>query len=162
MNNVGEFNTLVEEVIEFSKSYGQFSLEKEGVDNIQVIHDYDKAEYLAYEEIYGEEEYSWKDIRELKMSDVWEQYYDLADVEKPRDLEEIVEVIAENVRERLGDHDNFFEDIVADLNNCAISRAVNGTKNNFFESIFKLYRSGYLPCGWYGDYPNGTIVAYRD
>lgn len=58
MNNVGEFNTLVEEVIEFSKSYDQFSLETEGVDKIQVIHDHHKAEYLAYEEVYGEEEYS--------------------------------------------------------------------------------------------------------
>lgn len=95
------------------------------------------------------------------MSEVWEQYYDLADVEKPRDLEEIVEVIAEHLQQSLKDYDNFFEDIVADLNNCAISIAVNGTKNNFFESIFKLYRSGYLPCGWYGDYSNGGIVVYK-
>lgn len=161
MNNGGKFNTLVEEVIELSKNYGQVSLEKEDVDKIQVIYDYGKAEYLAYEEVYGEEEYSWKDIRELEMSDVWERYYDLTDVEKTRELEEIVEVIAENLRQRLEGYDAFFEDIVADLNNCAISRAVNGTENNFFESIFKLHRSGYLPCGWSGDYPDGGIIAYR-
>lgn len=82
MNNGGKFNTLVEEVIELSKNYGQVSLEKEDVDKIQVIYDYGKAEYLAYEEVYGEEEYSWKDIRELKMSDVWERYYDLTDAKK--------------------------------------------------------------------------------
>ncbi|MCM3152511.1 hypothetical protein [Priestia megaterium] len=45
--------------------------------------------------------------------------------------------------------------------NCVISRAVNGTKNNFFESIFKLHRSGYLSYGWCGDYPDGGIIAYR-
>ncbi|MCQ9283586.1 MULTISPECIES: hypothetical protein [Priestia] len=161
MNNGGKFNTLVEEVIELSKNYGQVSLEKEDVDKIQVIYDYGKAEYLAYEEVYGEEEYSWKDIRELEMSDVWERYYDLTDAEKTRELEEIVEVIAENLRQSLEGYDAFFEDIVADLNNCAISRAVNGTENNFFESIFKLHRSGYLPCGWSGDYPDGGIIAYR-
>ncbi|AKP77762.1 hypothetical protein M3592_11360 [Priestia aryabhattai] len=161
MNNGGKFNTLVEEVIELSKNYGQVSLEKEDVDKIQVIYDYGKAEYLAYEEVYGEEEYSWKDIRELEMSDVWERYYDLTDAEKTRELEEIVEVIAENLRQSLEGYDAFFEDIVADLNNCAISRAVNGTENNFFESIFKLHRSEYLPCGWSGDYPDGGIIAYR-
>ncbi|MBE2978194.1 hypothetical protein [Priestia megaterium] len=161
MNNFGKFNDLVEEVIEFSKNYGQFSLEKDEVDKIQVTQDYDKAEYLAYEEVYGEEEYTWKDIRELEMSDVWEQYYDLADGEKPQELESILEAIAENLRESLEDYDDFFEDIVADLNNCAISRAVNGTNNKFFESIFKLYRSGYLPCGWHGDYPKGNIIAYK-
>ncbi|WP_176343922.1 hypothetical protein [Priestia aryabhattai] len=161
MNNGGKFNTLVEEVIELSKNYGQVSLEKEDVDKIQVIYDYGKAEYLAYEEVYGEEEYSWKDIRELEMSDVWERYYDLTDAEKTCELEEIVEVIAENLRQSLEGYDAFFEDIVADLNNCAISRAVNGTENNFFESIFKLHRSGYLPCGWSGDYPDGGIIAYR-
>ncbi|WP_432807635.1 hypothetical protein [Priestia aryabhattai] len=77
------------------------------------------------------------------------------------DLQEIVEDIAENVRESQGDHYNFFEDIVADLNNFTISRAVNDTKNNFFENICKVYGSGYLPCGWYGDYPNGGIIAYK-
>jgi len=104
---------------------------------------------------------AWKDIRELKMSDVWERYYDLTDAEKPRELEGIVEVIAGNLRQSLQGYDAFFEDIVADLNNCAVSRAVNGTKNNFFEIIFKLHRSGYLPCGWCGDYLDGGIIAYR-
>ncbi|MEK1832120.1 hypothetical protein AAAC51_34195 [Priestia megaterium] len=43
------------------------------------------------------------------MSDVWERYYDLTDAEKPRELEEIVKVIAENLRQSVKDYDAFLK-----------------------------------------------------
>lgn len=33
-------------------------------------------------------------------------------------------------------------DIVADLSNCAINRAINGKTSSFFEDIFKAYQYG--------------------
>jgi hypothetical protein len=38
---------------------------------------------LAYEEVYGEDEYTWKDIREMEMSEVWGRFYELEDNQKP-------------------------------------------------------------------------------
>jgi hypothetical protein len=50
---------------------------------------------------------------------------------------------------------------VTDLWYCAENRAFNGSTDNFWERLFRLYRQGVWPCGWRGVYPGpGKFVAY--
>ncbi len=30
----------------------------------------------------------------------------------------------------------------------------------FFHELFMVYESGHLPCGWHGEWPNGSLVVY--
>ncbi len=70
----GIYSDLIEEVILFSRNL-QIKEKDNTVNRIKIICDLKEAEYLAYEEVYGEDKYDWKDIRELEMSEVWGQYY---------------------------------------------------------------------------------------
>lgn len=29
--------------------------------------------------------------------------------------------------------------------------------SDFYTKMFKIYFAGHLPCGWFGEYPNGRI-----
>ncbi|EPC8418189.1 hypothetical protein EXW45_17160 [Bacillus wiedmannii] len=158
--NYGEFNNLVEEVIQFSKKF-QSELTNNISNEIVIINDIKKAEHLAYDELFGEDEYNWKDIRELEMSAVWGIYYAMPENEKPKGLEELLEIIADNVRRSSFKYSIFYNDVVADLTNCAINRAINGKSSSFFEELFEIYQLGAFPCGWNGDYPEGKIVAFK-
>ncbi|KYD06490.1 hypothetical protein [Bacillus atrophaeus] len=158
--NFGQNHNLVEEVIDFSKSFKP--IKSDHISNFtKIINDKEKAEYLAYEEVYGEDEYTWRDIREIEMSEVWERFYELEDDQKPKNIDALLNIFAENIRSASTDFNPFFEDIVADLNNCAINRAINGNTDNFFEKVFEIYKAGYFPCGWNGDYPNGGFIALK-
>ncbi|MDA2729846.1 hypothetical protein PDR34_08560 [Bacillus cereus] len=158
--NYGVFNNLVEEVIQFSKKF-QRELTNNISNEIVIINDIKKAEHLAYDETFGEDEYNWKDIRELEMSEVWGIYYAMSENEKPKGLEELLEIIADNVRKSSFKYSIFYNDVVADLTNCAINRAINGKSSSFFEELFEIYQLGAFPCGWNGDYPEGKIVAFK-
>ncbi|MFP3339623.1 hypothetical protein R0J91_16715, partial [Micrococcus sp. SIMBA_131] len=74
-------------------------------------------------------------------------------------LEQILPIISQNVREQeMNKH--FFHDVVADLHNCAVNRAINGKASSFMNDLFEVYQIGAFPCGWEGHYPEGKIVAY--
>ncbi|BCB04106.1 hypothetical protein [Bacillus sp. KH172YL63] len=156
----GVYNHLVEEVIRFSENF-----QSETTNNISnetvIINDIKKAEHLAYDEIFGEDEYNWKDIRELEMSEVWGIYYAMSESEKPKGLEGLLGIIADNVRKSSFKYSIFYDDVVADLTNCAINRAINGKNSSFFEELFDVYKLGAFPCGWKGDYPEGEIIAFK-
>jgi hypothetical protein len=58
--------------------------------------------------------------------------------------------------------DQIAHNAVTDLWYCAENRAFNGRTGNFWEQLFRLYRSGVWPCGWRGVYPGpGKFLAYR-
>ncbi|MEB3052707.1 hypothetical protein [Bacillus pseudomycoides] len=140
-------------VIQFSKSIqGEFTHNIS--DKVVIINDIKKAEHFAYDE------YSWKGIRELEMSEVWCSYYAMSENEKPKGLEELLEIIDDNVRKSPFKYSIFYNDVVAGLTNCAINR-VNGKSNSFFEELVDIYKFGAFPCGWDGNYPEGKIVAYK-
>lgn len=40
-------------------------------------------------------------------------------------------------------------------------RVLEGKADTFFERQFALYRAGWLPCGWEGEYPEGRFKAFR-
>ncbi|KAF6604449.1 hypothetical protein, partial [Bacillus sp. EKM417B] len=102
--------------------------------------DEEKAKYYAYEDVIGEDEYAWKDIKENEMSEVWGKFYKLNDDQKPQNLDMLLKIFSENVRSATTEFNTFLEEIVADLNNCAINRAVSGKTDNFFEKLFKIYK----------------------
>ncbi|MFH6992958.1 hypothetical protein [Flavobacterium sp. FlaQc-48] len=37
----------------------------------------------------------------------------------------------------------------------------NLSSNLFFYDLYNAYKSGYLPCGWKGDYPEGDLIVYQ-
>lgn len=95
--NFGKYHNLVEEVVEFSKTFKPIN--SVNVSNFtQIINDQEKAEYLAYEEVYGEDEYTWKDIREIEMSEVWERFYELEDNQKPENIDALLDIFSESIR----------------------------------------------------------------
>lgn len=160
--NYGAHSKLVEEVIQFSRTLQCASPSLHLLNEIDVINEIERAEFLAYEEVFGEDEYTWKDIRELEMSEVWGGYYNLSEDGKTLELDGLLDIIAGNVRKSENVLSDFFDDVVADLKNCAVNRAINGKTNNFFDKIFEIYKASGFPCGWSGDYPDpeGRIIAY--
>jgi hypothetical protein len=54
------------------------------------------------------------------------------------------------------------ETAVSDFMHCAGNRAINGMTDNFWESLFQVYRLGLWPCGWIGTWPApGGFLAWR-
>lgn len=33
-------------------------------------------------------------------------------------------------------------------------------RSDFYEQLLRCYRSGHLPCGWSGEYPDGQLLSY--
>lgn len=152
---------LVEEVIQISSSMQSIN-NTNLPENVMIINQYEEAIRLAYDEVYGEDEYTWADIRQLEMGKVRGKLYKLDPLQKPGNLDELTPVISNGLRQTIPeDYSDFFENITVDLRNCAINRAINGDGENFYEQIFKIYKSGGFPCGWDGEYPEeGKIIAF--
>jgi len=51
------------------------------------------------------------------------------------------------------------EIILEDLLYCAQWRVAFGIKDGFWETIFQIYKSGGMPIGWSGKYPEGKLMA---
>lgn len=162
---IGENTDLVTEVLDFVdsgmllKPSGQFASESE------VITDLEVAKKYAWDEVYGEEEFTWADLRSEKMSEVWEVIY--SDDEKyskvDSKLSGILDEISYVIRSRLDQsHKELLDDIVSDIKGCLFSRAVQGKDNEFFENILSIYLKGGWPCGWKGKWPIGDVLIYRE
>ncbi|KOP64766.1 hypothetical protein AMS62_05470 [Bacillus sp. FJAT-18019] len=154
-------NRLVEEVIQFANSMQDIQKTKRP-NNIVFINEYEEAKRLVINEVFGEDEYTWSDIRQLEIGKVKGKLYKLDSSQKPSGLDEVTSIIADGLRNQITDsYSDFFEYVVVDLRNCAINRAINGESENFYEQIFKIYKAGGFPCGWDGDYPEeGKLIAY--
>ncbi|MFC7393457.1 hypothetical protein [Scopulibacillus cellulosilyticus] len=153
----------MEEVIEYIKNG---NLLKQSVPHllksVEIVDTLDKAKRFAWEEVYGDEELLWTDIRELEMAEVDAVSYEKENFEEEMDnLDKLLDTFTKILKVRLkGPYQELLDDIVADLHNCAINRALNGKQNNFFEHLFEIYKAGGWPCGWYGNYPEGSVIAY--
>jgi hypothetical protein len=154
---------LVEEVIEFANSM-QNSLKTKIPEDHIIINNISEAKKLSVIGVFGEDEYTWSDIRQLEMGEVRGKIYKLDDSQKPEGLDEITERISGGLRNHIPDWlSPFFENVTVDLRNCAINRSINGKEANFYEQIYSIYKAGGFPCGWSGNYPeDGTIIAYYE
>ncbi|MEW4370455.1 hypothetical protein [Paenibacillus kandeliae] len=157
----GKNQVLVEEVIDVARKMNH-AVSVEKPKGIVITNEYSDIEKYAFDELYGEDEYTWSDIRQLENSEVKGKLYELDAESKPEGLEDLTEVIADILRESIPEeYSAFFENVVVDLKNCAINRAVNGKVDTFYETILQIYKSGGFPCGWQGNYPDeGQIIAY--
>ena len=66
-------------------------------------------------------------------------------------------------RERSGlNEENGLDEEIADMVKrdlcwAAVERALD--RKEFFTALLEIYRSGYFPCGWDGEYPNGRAAV---
>lgn len=152
---------LIEEVIQVADSM-QDTLKSEALGNIEIMTDINEAKQSAFNDTFGEDEYTWSDIRQIEIGKIKGKLFKLGPDQKPNNLEKLTEDISKGLRNSLPNSlSNFFENVVVDLRNCAINRAINGHSNNFYEQIFSIYKAGGFPCGWKGEYPSsGKIIAY--
>ncbi|MFP3846016.1 hypothetical protein [Priestia filamentosa] len=157
----GVYTELVNEVIKFAHSMKD-ARPLAIPQGVSVIHNIDEAKRFAFNGVFGEEEYTWADMRQKEMGKIRGKLYKLDSIQKPQGLERMGEEIAEGLRNKIPDaYQNFFEEILVDIRNCAINRVINGESDNFYEKIFCVYKAGGFPCGWKGDYPEkGELIAY--
>ena len=161
--NFGDKTDLVTEVLDFitSGNFLNMSESKDANDTL-VLTDFQTAKDYAFNKYYGDEEYTWSDICADESSKVWGEIFKHSDTEN---LQNVFSVILHNIDNSIKNqikspYDELRDDLVDDLSNCINSRAVQGTKNKFYEQIFSAYKSGGWPCGWDGDWPNGRLVVY--
>ena len=155
---------MVEEIIKSVKEMKLYKKNSTNIENVLVINDYEKAKFLAYDNLEykmnSEDGYSWVDIRELVMSKVNEDKYSMENYKefnkKIDDFESLIRKdlkIAKEYRET-------WDDAYADIVNCAICRAIYGQNDSLFEKLYNVYKSGGWPCGWEGNFPEGKLIAF--
>lgn len=162
---LAENSNLVNEVIDFVNSGLLLSSVKQVVLEDAQIADLDTAKKYAWVQVYGEESFTWSDLRSEKMSEVWDMVYEGGEKYSEMDikLSELLDELSNSVQKQLSPkHRELLDDIVSDLKCCLYSRAVQGKTNDFFEGIFSTYLKGGWPCGWAGDWPRGHLLVYRD
>lgn len=153
---------LLEETKEQIKSMNFFKDNiKIDEEEYEIIHDFEQALENAFDRYdfeYGDGDgYTWVDILEGNMAEVWkviyqyDNYAELSAVVRGVCIHDELEHIEYTI-----DDDSVQEEIGAELELCARSRFVCGKDNKFFESLFNVYKLGGWPCGW----NNGKMIVY--
>ncbi len=66
--------------------------------------------------------------------------------------------IAENhLENEIGLENEMMDMVKRDVSWACIERVLN--IQGFFTTLLNIYRNGYFPCSWIGDYPNGQVVV---
>lgn len=127
-----------------------------------VIRDLSQAKKNAWEEVYGDDELTWADIRSKRMSAIWREVYKNENHRKmSEELERNIGEVDVAIRKNLGAaFRDLLDDVCADFRGCLYCRAFAVTGEMFFEDIFRAYRSGGWPCGWSGPYPGGSVLVF--
>ena len=125
--------------------------------------DIDLAARYAFEYVYGEDEFTYPDIKSLEMRSVWAQVYSDEGFKNLEDnVKKLIDELSLNLAKKLRSSqiEAIGEEVIADMQNIIYSRAVFGKENSFWESLFQTYQSGLLPCGWKGEYPKGSLTTF--
>lgn len=153
---------LVREVMVIARSGKLLRRQHEYEHSQAVVVDIQRARSLAWEEVYGPEERTWSDIRELEMAQVRARTY--SDQQAMRLAEAAsthsTTLLSALRRNMSRDYADLLDDVHSDLYNCIVARAVGGRDFHFFEALLAVYSNGGWPCGWNGEYPAGRIAAY--
>jgi hypothetical protein len=164
--NFGTHSTLVEEILstiehgEILSGHGPVS-----EPGALVIHDFDEAKRYAWSRpIAGDESSTWNDLREDEVAPFHamphehpesKTAYDATDGLLPR----LLALLGAKLSIVYGE---LLDDVAADLQHCAMYRALHGlVPDSFWERIWRMYSTGAWPCGWEGDYPTGRIVIFQ-
>jgi len=163
----GKNSDKVQEVIDLVCSGQILSVTPAVTDTSLVIeNDFNRAVYKSrtqdIEEDEDEDKLTWKDVRSAELRKVYAKMYKLSDfgaVEK--ELTELPTAFFKCLRRKLPkQYDEIMDEIIGDLYACAFARAVDEAGSPFFERLLNIYQSGGWPCGWEGQYPEGTLVVY--
>ncbi|HET9954527.1 MAG TPA: hypothetical protein VFQ61_08480 [Polyangiaceae bacterium] len=133
------------------------------LDSVRVEKNWARAQFFAWSATYGEDEFTWTDLRQLERSNIEEAIYERPDESALREALAKDEAILLQRLQQLQQVQklDILDDVYADLRNCLAQRAVFGTGEGFFEELFRVYASGGWPCGWEGPYPDsGKLIAY--
>lgn len=155
---------LVDDVIQFAESGGLLrpSAPITG-DRLHLVEDFAEACEYAYHRYLtdAEDALNWTDLREHQVSET--HAATAGDLGELRDQGyERYDQLWELVHPRIPElYESIVDDVVADLSNCAYSRAVFGAGDRLFDRIWDAYRQGGWPCGWIGAYPEGELVVFR-
>src|SRR5262245_35756425 len=133
----GLHSEAVQETLDFAKTGDLLQASKRPESSPLVVRDLGVARRMAWEDRYGDEELLWTDIREREMSLVKGATYSRPEFGAIKEkLSSELKVLVTCIKRRLDKaHADFLDDMVADLWNCALNRAVNGVSENFFEHI---------------------------
>jgi hypothetical protein len=151
----------INEVVDFARS-GPLLRPVGGASGVRTITDFEQAKHLCWDEVFGDEEYTWTDLRERQMSKVHGIGYQIGGYRDERgELDSFLGIILNSFDDRVDEkYRDIFDDVTADLCNCLESRAIQGNAPGFFEILFEVYRQGLWPCGWEGNFPDGRPIAY--
>ncbi|MEK4213990.1 MULTISPECIES: cytoplasmic protein [Bacillus] len=161
----GENTKLVEEVIEYIQKRSLFDRDDiklhELLHDIEMIHDFNKAQELAWSQDLDVTQIVWDDMKSDESAKLLEGTYN-PNMESKKDM--LYEVFSDNYNYNHGfisiDHINILEEVERDLEMCALNRLVNGKVDNFYEKVFKVYKMGGWPCGWKGEYMKEKMIVY--
>ncbi|SCN06087.1 Uncharacterized protein BCINRASA_03723 [Bacillus wiedmannii] len=161
----GENTKLVEEVIEYIQKRSLFDRNDiklhELLHDIEMIHDFDKAQELAWSQDLDVTQIVWDDMKSDESAKLLEGTYN-PNMESKKEM--LYEVFSDNYNYYQAfisiDHINILEEVERDLEMCALNRLVNGKVDNFYEKVFKVYKMGGWPCGWKGEYMKGKMIVY--
>lgn len=155
---------LVEEIIKSVKEMKLYKKNSQNVENVLVINDFEKAKFLAYDNLgykmNSEDGYSWNDIRELVMSEVNEDKYSMENYKEFNKKIDEYELLIEKDLKIAKEYRETWDDAYADIVNCAICRGIYGQNDSLFEKLYNVYKSGGWPCGFEGNFPEGKLIAF--
>jgi len=159
----GQYAELVQEVLDFVES-GRVLRDPTPIadQTIRVVRDFDEATRHAWSQDTNGD-VTWVDLREREKGQVLAARYRLHGFDAVDEaVGKLLDPFAAGIRRSLkGEYADLVDDVVADLHSCALSRAVSGTGNRFFERLFAAYRAGGWPCGWSGAYPEGALLVFQ-
>ncbi|WED25513.1 hypothetical protein L3V77_10585 [Vibrio sp. DW001] len=146
--DIGKHSRLVVEILDFLDDK-RLLKPSEGLVISHSLDDLDLAQQAAWEDVYGDDELTWSDIRSDKMSEIWEEIYSHKDYEEvDLKLSRLMDDLDISIQTQLPElYAELLDDMVSDFKGCLYSRAVFGKENAFFEDIFSSYVKGGWPCG---------------
>lgn len=153
----GKNSTLVVEVLDFLDEKHLLK-PSEGMSYGHSVNDLNIAQQAAWEDVYGDDELTWSDIRSDKMGEIWEVIYSDKDYKEiDLKLSCLMNDLDSSIRKQLPkQYAELLDDIVSDFKGCLYSRAIFGKDIDFFEDVFSSYLNGGWPCG----YSNSRILVF--
>ena len=115
----------------------------------------------------NENEFTFRDITQEERCSIIEELCN--DKEKNRldnhiikflmDKKKLYKRIEKKLKNRIKDADIYADYIQGDILSCAEWRICFGRKEGFWEDVFRIYKSGGMPVGWSGNYPDGRFMV---
>ena len=161
--DINELSPPAREVVDFLNSHDFRFVARCSVDfEVKMIHDIETAVHFAGSDEITHSQFTFGDVKQLAMADVRARI----DTTSPELSSGIVNMLGDagiRLRRRLPKaYRDLAGDIAADLIYATIARAAEMPKDTLFERMFQLYRCGYWPCGWVGDFPSGHLCAFSE